>query len=100
MPGGDVEPYNEGDTATHEVGHWLSLLHTFDNGCASPGDEVRDTPYEAERAFGCPLGRDTCVQPGNDPVENFMDYSDDPCMHEFTWGQSFRMLGAWYVVRT
>ncbi len=99
MPGGDVEPYNEGDTATHEVGHWLSLLHTFENGCTYPGDDVRDTPYEAEPAFGCPLGRDTCAQPGNDPVENFMDYSDDPCMHEFTWGQSFRMLGAWYVFR-
>ena len=28
-----------------------------------------------------------------------MDYSDDPCMHEFTWGQSLRMLGAWYVFR-
>ena len=99
LPGGDVVPYNEGDTATHEVGHWLALLHTFDNGCAFPGDHVIDTPYEAEPAFGCPIGIDTCRQPGRDPVENFMDYSDDPCMHEFTLGQSLRMWAAWRIFR-
>jgi Pregnancy-associated plasma protein-A len=100
LPGGDAAPYNEGDTVTHEVGHWLSLLHTFENGCTFPGDEVVDTPYEREPAFECRIGRDTCRQlPGHDPVENFMDYSDDFCMHEFIWGQSLRMLGAWYVFR-
>jgi hypothetical protein len=100
LPGGGVVPYNEGDTATHEVGHWLSLLHTFNNGCMRPCDGVFDTPYEAEPAFGCPIGADTCPQlPGDDPIENFMDYSDDPCMHEFTYGQSLRMWGAWRTFR-
>ena len=100
LPGGDVVPYNEGDTATHEVGHWLALEHTFENGCDFPGDSVPDTPYEAGPAFGCPIGSDTCRQPGNDPVENFMDYSDDPCMHEFSFGQSVRMWGAWRRFRS
>ena len=98
LPGGDAAPYNEGDTGTHEVGHWLALFHTFENGCERPGDEIFDTPYEAEPAFDC-VDRDTCAQPGHDPIENFMDYTDDPCMHEFTLGQSLRMWGAWRIFR-
>ncbi|CAM3849226.1 zinc metalloprotease [Nocardiopsis rhodophaea] len=100
VPGGEREKFNLGFTATHETGHWLGLFHTFQNGCEHPGDYVDDTPFEREQAAGCPEGRDTCDQTGRDPVHNFMNYSDDPCMSHFTRGQRERMTEHWAAFRT
>lgn len=100
LPGGYIQRYNLGFTATHEAGHWLALYHTFQNGCTPNNDYVVDTPAEKYPARGCPIGSDTCLRfEGIDPVENYMDYSDDACYTEFTAGQTTRMQSAWATYR-
>jgi len=91
--------YDQGETTTHEVGHWLNLEHTFAGKCGAKGDFVDDTPAEKTPTSGCPAGKDTCKAPGDDPIHNYMDYSYDSCYTEFTPGQSQRMADAWLLYR-
>ena len=93
LPGGTAYPYNAGDTATHEVGHYLGLDHTFRNGCSVNNDYVDDTPQENDgnNIYSC-NNTDTCPNdPGMDPVHNYMTYTDDACLNQFSNGQGERM---------
>lgn len=86
-------PFNMGRTVTHEVGHYLGLWHTFDRGCGSSscyttGDVICDTNGESTPHWGC---RQTSSCNSQDPIHNYMDYTDDQCMWEFTSEQSRRM---------
>jgi hypothetical protein len=95
--------YNLGDTGVHEVGHYLGLAHTFEGRCSAYNDGVEDTPAEKSPDFYCTVGRNSCKD-GNallslDPIHNFMDYSDDLCLIEFTPGQAERMSLQWALYR-
>lgn len=87
-----VAPYNLGRTLTHEVGHYLNLLHIWGNSIScSTDDLVGDTPSQSGPNFGCnthPLP--SCNS--NDMFMNFMDYGDDACIVMFSQGQKMRML--------
>lgn len=88
-------PYNKGRTATHEIGHFFNLIHTW--GDATCGNDlVSDTPPAYEANFGCPTfphnGNNSCGANSNGEMYmNYMDYTDDGCMVMFTTGQKNRM---------
>ncbi len=71
---------------THEFGHWLNLIHTFEGGCSGTGDAVADTPADNTNSGAC-SARTSCSSMEN--YENYMDYTD--CYKMFTNGQADRM---------
>lgn len=90
--------FNLGRTATHEVGHWLNLLHIWgdDRGLCTQSDNVEDTPNQAGPNGGTPTyPLISCNNaPHGDLFMNYMDYVDDAAMCMFTNGQIARMHAA------
>lgn len=87
--GSATPPYHLGRTATHEVGHWLNLIHIWGDGGCGIDDLVADTPDDDAANFGCTLSAAACS--GTAMVQNYMDYTDDGCMNIYTQGQRTRM---------
>jgi Pregnancy-associated plasma protein-A len=85
--------YKFGRTTTHEVGHWLGLIHTWgDEDCGD--DYVDDTPaaQNANLTTVCVDKYSNCTGTrSRNMIENYMDYTIDSCMNIFTVGQSERV---------
>lgn len=94
--GSAVFPYDGGRTVTHEIGHWLDLIHPWglidDNSNCARDDQVSDTPLQDAPVFGCESNRTSCGS--LDMLSNFMGFQDDRCMGNFTDGQKTRMRNA------
>jgi len=86
-----LTPNRKGRTTTHEVGHYLGLLHPWGDGNCEFGDGVADTPATFQQYSGCPTfpsNQYACVASTNGSMfMNYMDYVDDACMAFFTLGQ-------------
>ncbi|MFT5820382.1 MAG: hypothetical protein ACI8ZM_001621 [Crocinitomix sp.] len=92
-------------TLTHEVGHCLGLLHTFQGGCHGSacndnGDYCCDTPPVSEAHWSCSPTLNSCddIPTGDlygfdavDQFENFMSYS--PCQNMYSEDQKTIVLG-------
>ncbi|HUR65958.1 MAG TPA: zinc metalloprotease [Chitinophagaceae bacterium] len=93
--GSAADPFDKGRTATHEVGHWMNLYHTWgdDGNRCNGSDLVDDTPNQGDENYGCPsFPQVSCSNgPNGDMFMNYMDYTDDACMFMFTLGQKSRM---------
>ncbi|MCB0685504.1 MAG: hypothetical protein KDC53_03235 [Saprospiraceae bacterium] len=104
----------------HEVGHYFSLLHTFqgsscaNNDCDVDGDQICDTPAKSAYGFNdataCDMPNNQCTTDEDDPssnnpyravalggmgeqpdmLSNYLDYTGG-CWDSFTEGQKARM---------
>ncbi|NRB51179.1 MAG: T9SS type A sorting domain-containing protein [Saprospiraceae bacterium] len=98
---------NMGRTLTHEVGHYFGLFHPwgegFFNSDCKGDDRVPDTPLQSSTFNGqCPDGLSSIPEScgSQDMYMNFMNYTNDQCLHMFTQGQKFRMLAALLEMRS
>jgi hypothetical protein len=95
--GSATAPYSLGRTATHEVGHWLNLIHIWGDRLDCSGtDLVDDTPTQQSPNYNKPsFPHISCNNgPKGDMFMNYMDYVDDDTMIMFTPGQVARMSAA------
>ena len=84
-------PFDKGRTATHEVGHYLGLLHISGDDFCPTDDFCTDTPPVNDQTRGCPSPIPLACDGSVAQIENYMDYTDDRCMNMFTQQQKTRM---------
>ncbi len=108
---GATAPYNLGRTVTHEVGHWLDLIHVWGPGsitatgnCSGGSDLVADTPPEDGANFSnyapYTVMTDACSTSAPGYMwQNYLNYTDDAGMCMFTAGQVQRMQASLYTSR-
>ncbi len=109
----------QGKVLTHEVGHYLNLMHIFEGGCVGlnaagsgtdacdlNGDMICDIEPCTTQNFNCNLPvPNSCVATystgttASDMIEDYMSYADDDCMNTFTQGQKLRMQATLNTLR-
>ncbi len=85
--GGNAISASRGRTATHEVGHYLGLRHIWGDGGCGVDDFVLDTPEQDNSNNICNANPSRFSCGNNNMIQNYMDYTPDPCMNLFTKGQ-------------
>jgi Pregnancy-associated plasma protein-A len=91
---GIVRPTNNlGKVATHEIGHWLNLIHIWGDGGHCSDDFVNDTPTQFDANRGTPnypTLSGSCSPKPSDMFMNYMDYTDDRAQYMFSKDQVLR----------
>ncbi len=103
---GENNVNNRPNILTHEIGHWLGLLHTWGDfttsgSCADPAptycdcdDFIDDTPNcLGYNSLSCPSNLpNSCIDPVNDEPDNIYNFMDYACEVMFTNDQKTRMV--------
>lgn len=86
-------PYTFGRTTTHEIGHWLGLIHIWgDEFCGDDFCDDTPTVREENLEINCDGYNSRCTGVSIPAmIENYMDYSADQCMNIFTKEQKSRV---------
>lgn len=87
-------------TSTHEIGHWLGLMHTFQDDCSGEGDYVDDTPpHDTPTELCFPWARTCDGGRSLELAKNYMNNLPSSCSTDFTPGQALRMRSMWNRLR-
>ena len=96
----ETDPMLDAKTLSHEMGHYLNLLHPWGlvaDECLED-DGIEDTPAQSVIYYGCPVFPGiSCLSP--DLFNSFMNYCDDACLTLFTPGQVAYMRNSIQTLR-